>query len=89
MVRRFDKNMDNEQVYLTVYSGEDREAEKIADVELHYQDSKLTMMILSPAWEVETCLVLKNKKQLGWIKKLGEIIEEMFSVTGHRGFETE
>lgn len=86
-MRRFTETHTQKQINVSIYSSEDREAELIADLELIYTNDQLTSFLLFPSWGEKNGLVIKSKKELGWVKSLGMLIEEMFSVTGHREFD--
>ncbi len=85
-MRRFETTHKRSEVSVSLYSSHERDAECIGDFELFYENDKLTRIVFAPSWEKKNCLMLDNAKQLKWLAQLGIIIEELFSVTGLKGF---
>ncbi|MBT9168426.1 MAG: hypothetical protein DDT19_01771 [Syntrophomonadaceae bacterium] len=87
MVRRFDTTHKREEYDVSLYSSKERDAKRIGDVHLIYENDKLVTLLFFPAWSEETGLKITRRDEYEAVRRIGEVLEEMFSVTGLRGFE--
>ncbi len=85
-MRRFETTHKRSEISVSLYTSQERDAERIGDFELIYENDRLVRIIFAPSWETKNCIVIDNAKRLKWLGQLGSLIEELFSVTGLKGF---
>jgi len=86
-MRRYDKNIDNREVNITIYTSHERGADGICDVRLWYEHDHLIRAVFAPLWENAGTIIVNNKAEFDRLKiVLGEL-DEFFNVTGYKSFE--